>query len=98
MKEPKNNPTEGVTNQTSVNVTEGFNPISSQTNIVLDMVKERFELDISNKNDFLQVLENVEDKKKEDYDYIKFLKEERFHIQFLTDMINNLQRDMEVVK
>ena len=43
------NPTEGDTNQTSVNVTEGFNPISSQTNIVLDMVKEHFEWEIEKK-------------------------------------------------
>ena len=92
MTQVKTNPTEKV-----VNEKEGFDPIKEQTNIVLDMVKEQFEYDISNKNDFLEVLENVEHKKKEDYEYIKFLKEERFHIQFLTDMINNLQRDMEEV-
>ena len=34
MKKINNNPTEGVTNQTSVNVTEGFHPISTQTKII----------------------------------------------------------------
>lgn len=57
MKQSKNNPTEGVTNQTSVNVREGFNPISTQIKIInkLQEVCKNLERDI----DFDKVMDDL---------------------------------------
>jgi hypothetical protein len=91
MNNINNNPTEGVTNQTSVNVTEGFNPITIQTNIVLDMVKEHFEWEIEKKEDFVKFLKKDEEK---DLEYLKYEETDLFELKYLNDLVINLQQQL----
>ena len=91
MTKSNTNPTEGVTNQTSVNVTEGFNPISSQTNTVLDMVKKHFEWEIEKKEDFVKFLKKDEEK---DLEYLKYEETDLFELKYLNDLVINLQQQL----
>ena len=92
MKTKKINPTEGVTNQTSVNVTEGFHPISSQTELILEMVKQHFESEIERKKDWVKFL-------KEDYTknlmYLVSEETDLFELKYLNDLVINLQQQLE---
>ena len=91
MNKHNTNPTEGVTNQTSVNVTEGFNPITIQTNIVLDMVKEHFEWEIEKKEDFVKFLKKDDEK---DLEYLKYEETDLFELKYLNDLVINLQQQL----
>ena len=92
MKKINNNPTEGVTNQTSVNVTEGFHPISSQSELILEMVKQHFESEIERKKDWVKFL-------KEDYTknlmYLISEESDLFELKQLNDLIIYLQQQLE---
>jgi hypothetical protein len=95
------NPSDGVITETSVNETNKFDPIKEQTTMVLEMVREHFEWEITKKKDYIKFLKEEEEKDlKEDKDVKDLLLDEETdlnELRFLCGFVINLQKYREVV-